>query len=208
MVAGKVNLNTQQPPVLQALLAGAYQDEFAPTANPIATTGSASASSIATALVRRTSSTTAPLGPLQNISELVGKWNSSTSIPNGTSPFNIDGGNSYVGFSGTASVQGFTPSTLPADLSSVLAADVSANGYSTTVVQRFRESTIRALTAAGQTRVWNLMIDLVAQTGRYPQSANALDKFVVEGEQHYWVHVAIDRFTGAVIDKQIELVRE
>ena len=29
-----------------------------------------------------------------------------------------------------------------------------------------------------------------------------------EGEQHYWVHVAIDRFTGQVIDKQIEVVNE
>ena len=32
--------------------------------------------------------------------------------------------------------------------------------------------------------------------------------FIVEGEQHYWVHVAIDRFTGRVIDKQIEVVNE
>ena len=32
--------------------------------------------------------------------------------------------------------------------------------------------------------------------------------FFVEGEQRYWVHVAIDRFTGQVIDKQIEVVNE
>ena len=32
--------------------------------------------------------------------------------------------------------------------------------------------------------------------------------FVVEGEQHYWIHVAIDRFTGQVIDKQFEVVKE
>jgi hypothetical protein len=30
----------------------------------------------------------------------------------------------------------------------------------------------------------------------------------VEGEQHYWIDVAIDRFTGQVIDKQIEVVNE
>jgi len=35
-----------------------------------------------------------------------------------------------------------------------------------------------------------------------------LSNFIVEGEQHYWVHVAIDRFTGQVIDKQIEVVNE
>jgi hypothetical protein len=32
--------------------------------------------------------------------------------------------------------------------------------------------------------------------------------FVVEGEQRYWVHVAIDRVTGKVIDKRIEVVNE
>jgi hypothetical protein len=39
-------------------------------------------------------------------------------------------------------------------------------------------------------------------------NAQGLADFVVEGEQHYWVHVAIDRFTGQVIDKQIEVVNE
>jgi len=29
-----------------------------------------------------------------------------------------------------------------------------------------------------------------------------------KGKQHYWVHVAIDGFTGQVIDKQIEVVNE
>lgn len=38
--------------------------------------------------------------------------------------------------------------------------------------------------------------------------ATDLTKFIVEGEQHYWVHVAIDRFTGEVIDRQIEVVKE
>jgi hypothetical protein len=33
-------------------------------------------------------------------------------------------------------------------------------------------------------------------------------RFLVEREQRYWVHVAIDRFTGQVIDKQIEVVNE
>ena len=34
-----------------------------------------------------------------------------------------------------------------------------------------REAVMRALSDAGQTRTWNLMIDLVAQSGRYPPSA-------------------------------------
>jgi hypothetical protein len=31
---------------------------------------------------------------------------------------------------------------------------------------------------------------------------------MVEGEQRYCVQVAIDRFTGKVLDKQIEVVNE
>jgi hypothetical protein len=31
---------------------------------------------------------------------------------------------------------------------------------------------------------------------------------IAEGEQPYWVCVTIDRFTGQVIDKQIDVVNE
>ena len=34
------------------------------------------------------------------------------------------------------------------------------------------------------------------------------NKSIIEGGQRYWVHVAIDRFTGQVLDKQIEVVNE
>ena len=77
-----------------------------------------------------------------------------------------------------------------------------------------REAVVRALGEVDQTRTWNLMIDVIAQSGRYPRnltdnpSPADLPKFMVEGEQRYWVHVAIDRFTGQVIDKQIEVVNE
>src|SRR6266566_2633448 len=51
--------------------------------------------------------------------------------------------------------------------------------------------------------------DVVAQSGHFKLNASNLQNdFIVEGEQHYWVHVAIDRFTGQVIDKQIEVVNE
>jgi hypothetical protein len=78
-----------------------------------------------------------------------------------------------------------------------------------------REAIVRALGETVQTRTWNLMIDIIAQSGRYPPNAasgpdttNPLANFIVEGEQRYWVHVAIDRFTGQVIDRQIEAVKE
>ena len=38
--------------------------------------------------------------------------------------------------------------------------------------------------------------------------ATGFANFFVEGEGHDWVHVAIDRFTGQVIDRQIEVVKE
>jgi Tfp pilus assembly protein PilX len=71
-----------------------------------------------------------------------------------------------------------------------------------------REAVIRALSDVGQTRTWNLMIDVVAQTGRYGSAASNVDSFIVQGEKRYWLHVAIDRFTGEVIDQQLEAVYE
>jgi Tfp pilus assembly protein PilX len=78
-----------------------------------------------------------------------------------------------------------------------------------------RESIARALTEVGQTRTWGLLIDIIAQSGRYPPNAasgpnvaNPLANFVVEGERRYWLHIAIDRFTGEVIDQQLEAIYE
>ncbi len=216
LVAGKVNLNTRQAPVLQAILAGAYEDEYGAAPSLSATSGAASVSVIANALVQRTSDITGALGtgsgPLQNLSEIVGKWTGPVHPANSSiTGSSWDGGQSYSGFSGMPAVTG-TVAQNPPNLSYILTLDTSAAGYNLAVVKRYRESIMRALSAAGQTRVWNLMIDLVAQTGRYPSLAanasNPLAAFNVEGQQHYWVHVAIDRFTGQIIDKQIEVVKE
>ena len=75
-------------------------------------------------------------------------------------------------------------------------------------VKARREVVPRAISSVSQTRVWNVMIDVVAQSGRYAPGETNLTKFNVEGQQHYWIHVAIDRFTGQVLDKQIEVVNE
>ena len=67
----------------------------------------------------------------------------------------------------------------------------------------------RALGEVDQTRTWNLLIDVVAQTGHFKPAATSLQNdFIVEGEEHYWVHVAIDRFTGQVLERQFEAVKE
>ncbi|MDQ6625624.1 MAG: hypothetical protein M3Y69_05715, partial [Verrucomicrobiota bacterium] len=83
-----------------------------------------------------------------------------------------------------------------------------ANDTTITLTKTQHEAIVRALVETGQTRTWNLMIDVVAQSGRYPSTATALKDFVVEGEKRYWLHVAIDRFTGEVIDQQLEAVYE
>jgi hypothetical protein len=97
------------------------------------------------------------------------------------------------------------PMVRKTDLLTGLAGNATVTGLGT---KEARELVIRAFSDALQTRTWNLMIDVVAQSGRYPTNASTLAGFLVEGEQHYWVHVAIDRFTGQVIDKQIEVVNE
>lgn len=71
-----------------------------------------------------------------------------------------------------------------------------------------RDLIARALTDSTTVRMWNLLIDVVGQAGRYPPTAATLDDFVVEGEKRYWLHIAIDRFTGEVIDQQLEAVYE
>jgi hypothetical protein len=71
-----------------------------------------------------------------------------------------------------------------------------------------RESVARALADAGDTRTWNLLIDVIAQNGRFPVSSTTADQFRVEGENRYWLHVAIDRFTGQEIDRYLEVVNE
>ncbi|MFV0337576.1 MAG: hypothetical protein ACK5LK_04950 [Chthoniobacterales bacterium] len=183
LVAGKVNLNTRQLPVLKAIVAGAYRDEANPATGAFSDT---EAEEVLSKLITRTSAT-----PLQNLGNLVGKWDSKKTISGSFTPalntnHNIDGSESYDGFSNDLDVS-----------------DVSQKN-----IQRYREAAIRALASSGQTRVWNLLIDVVAQSGRFSPAASGLDKFAVEGEQRYWVHVAIDRFTGKVLDKQIEVVKE
>ena len=71
-----------------------------------------------------------------------------------------------------------------------------------------RESVVRALADVSNTRTWNLLVDLVMQSGRYPNSATAVDKFSVDGERRYWLHLAIDRYTGQVVARSMEPVNE
>ena len=74
-----------------------------------------------------------------------------------------------------------------------------------------KQTFARALAEIGQARTWNLMIDVIAQTGKYaPGTANLTDptKFIVQGEKRYWLHVALDRDDGTVLGSQLEEVVE
>lgn len=87
----------------------------------------------------------------------------------------------------------------------------AAGGAAVGASEEEQESIARALAEVGQTRTWGLMIDLIAQSGKYPPNITAaadLAKFVVQAEKRYWLHIAIDRFTGKVIDQQLEVIYE
>ncbi len=107
----------------------------------------------------------------------------------------LDGSQTYSGFS----------SVLKSGAGGVFTSSTDA------AIKRRRECVMRALADAGNTRTWNLLIDVIAQTGRYPATATSaadLPKFIVNGESRYWVHVAIDRYTGAIVAESFEPVEE
>ncbi len=154
--SGIVNLNTQNAPVLAAILKGAITTESssATVTNTNPTTGNA-----------------------------------------------ITAANSIVNATATQ------PALGRQDVARLASSGVVSNAPFTTS-EETRETIARALAEVGQTRTWGLMIDVIAQSGRYPPTATDLANFVVEGEKRYWLHVAIDRLTGEVIDQQLEAVYE
>jgi hypothetical protein len=76
-----------------------------------------------------------------------------------------------------------------------------------------KQTIARALAEVGQTRTWNLMIDVIAQTGHYGANAQNLTDFIPEGEKRYWLHIALGRDRNAdgsvaVLGTQLEEVVE
>ena len=71
-----------------------------------------------------------------------------------------------------------------------------------------REAAVRTLAEIGTTRTWNFMIDLVAQTGRFTAASKSGSDFMVQSEERVWIHVAIDRMTGEVLELRKEVVNE
>ena len=198
LVMGRVNLNTGQQPVLAAILKGTWtigpSNQFATkpvplTRNALMDGGSynSTADTIAQALTAWTGTTDlVNEGPLRNRSELVGKYVSGSASMSGGS-----NGALYSGFMG----------------SSAVTTALAAMNPEVPDIKQQRESIVRALADVGTTRTWNLLIDLAVQTGHLSPNATKLQSFVVSGERHIWVSVAIDRVTGKVIQMQVEPVR-
>lgn len=174
LAAGRINLNTRQLPVLKAALNGASRSGVVDESDPLLKT---EVESLAAALLEESKRQ-----PLRNLSDLVGRWK---------------GGPAHgSGLIGSRVYDGFASKIKPSF-----------------VGEPARQSAVRALADMGDTRVWNLLIDVIVQTGRYPRTGlgvvggkgvAGLNAFVVEAERRAWVHVAIDRLTGELLDSQVE----
>ncbi len=114
--------------------------------------------------------------PLRNPSEFAGRWVGGTSTASGPQL----GSRLYDGYAAE-------PTGAPSEL--------------------VRHAAVRALAEIGDTRVWNLLLDVIVQTGRYPAQFGptaSLRGFIVEAERRVWVHLAIDRLTGELLDSLTE----
>jgi hypothetical protein len=162
LVAGRVNLNTRQIPVLSSLIQGAGL-----------VNGSVIDKTTATGIAQRlaifTRGTTSGEGPLRDRSELVGRYVPQTS--------------SFAG---------------PAES---MAQALTAND---SPIERNRDVIIASLADVGTVRTWNVLIDVIAQSG----SVTAGGNFIVNGEGRIWHSSAIDRLTTTVLDRHSESVSE
>jgi hypothetical protein len=105
-------------------------------------------------------------------------------------------------------------------LTAAAASRIGNSGYTGEQQEKVPEAIARALCEVTQTRTWNLMIDVIAQTGRYVPGATQLvdpndptkTQFIVEGEKRYWLHIALGRdLKGGAVDvlgQQLEEVTE
>lgn len=201
IVAGKVNANTRQIPVLKALLAGALKDEQGNI--PIADTRSTQeVQAAADAILKYTQGSDIGEGPFENPAHLCGRLLGKNLLPNPPLPgmsqsspcytYTIPPGRPDSGawsFGGlSCSLQNVFPSS------------------SDQRIQRRRESVLRALTDSTQMRVWNLFLDVIVQTGKYPATAKSGADFAIESESRLWISLAIDRLTGSVLEQQTEPV--
>jgi len=181
VASGKINLNTHQVVSLQAMLQGACRVVPAGTVSSASEAlSSADAAAVANAIVAHTT-----------------QQPGSKTYPVGPLASRADLVRDLLADPTLAALPGTTPTGV-----------IDTIGTTSNTIKSKREAFVRALADVGTTRTWNLLIDIVAQTGNYPVNATSLSQFMVQGEKHYWLHVAIDRCTGEIIDQQLESVNE
>ncbi len=111
---------------------------------------------------------------------------------------------------GSVDVRG-NRSELASVLGPIVSGSTGAQAFNTSVAAQAEwankpsaESPMRALANIAETRTWNLMVDVVVQSGLLSPNASSLRDFQVTGERRCWMFVAIDRYSGKVLHKEIE----
>src|SRR5207247_9616831 len=64
-------------------------------------------------------------------------------------------------------------------------------GANTGWTKEQKEAIARALAEMGQARTWNLMIDVIAQTGKCAAGETDVAKFIYQGAKGYLHHIAL-----------------
>lgn len=88
-----------------------------------------------------------------------------------------------------------------------LLSDMFSSATDRSITDR-REAIARALADATTVRSWNFTLDLIVQSGGLPPAATTLEEFQPGAERRYWVHFALDRITGKLLDVQWERVTQ
>lgn len=78
-------------------------------------------------------------------------------------------------------------------------------GQVITKIKQESEAVIRSWVEANSTTTWQVMVDVISQTGRMSKETG---KFAMRGERRAWVHASIDRMTGEVVDLEVEHLAE
>lgn len=105
-----------------------------------------------------------------------------------------------------------SPLINPSDLAQKVAPSIEYTDFSQApedgAIKERREVIVRSLVDFGDTRMWNLLVDMVAQTGRFSGGGTTESDFSVDGESRNWLHFTVDRYTGKIIDESAEAVPE
>lgn len=101
-----------------------------------------------------------------------------------------------------------TPLINPADIAPLAAKVTRTNPIPSSLNHKDRHVIARALADVANVRTWNLLVDVIAQSGKLAPNASGLENFVSQGERRAWYRIAIDRFTGEIVDLRRESLSE